>query len=102
MAEDLTTRILIEIRDEMRKTREELGSRIDKTNERLDKTNERLDRLEQRQHEGEIRLATEIVAVAAAVRQLTEHLRDDREVRAQVADHERRLAILETNRAPGE
>jgi chromosome segregation ATPase len=48
--ENLTVRILVEIRDEMRGMREDtnrrldhMGTRIDRTNERLDQTNERLD-----------------------------------------------------------
>lgn len=48
MEEQLTTRILIEIRDEIRRTREDLNGRLDQTNERLDQTNERLDQTNQR------------------------------------------------------
>ena len=54
MTEDLTTRILIQIRDEIVKTNErldatrlELSERLDATNQRLDATNQRLDRHEQ-------------------------------------------------------
>jgi hypothetical protein len=32
----LTTQILVQIRDELTPTREELGARLDQTNERLD------------------------------------------------------------------
>ena len=77
MAQDLTTEILIQIRDEIRKTNERLDStneRLDSTNERLDSTNERLERLEARQTETELRLATELVAVASAVRELKDAL----------------------------
>lgn len=105
VAEDLMTRSLVEIRDEMRRTREELSARLDTTREelstRIDTTNERLDRLEQRQHASEVRLATELVAVAAAIRQLTDLFRDEREVRSQVADHERRLSAIERSRHSG-
>lgn len=60
---DLTTEVLIQIRDE-----------IKRTNERLERTNERLERIEKRQTESEVRLATELVAVAGAVHELREGL----------------------------
>ena len=44
MATDVTTKILIEIRDGIRGTNE----RLDQTNERLDQTNERLDQTNER------------------------------------------------------
>jgi chromosome segregation ATPase len=40
---DMTVKLLEQIRDEIRGTRESLSTRIDATNERLDATNERLD-----------------------------------------------------------
>ena len=55
MPEDLSTQILVQIRDELRGMREAQ----DRTNERLDRTNERLDRVIQEQ----IRHATAIVAL---------------------------------------
>jgi hypothetical protein len=81
---DLTIEILKDIREEGRKT-----------NTRLDTTNERLERLERRQTESEIRLATELVGVAGAVREVRDLLRDDLSVRARVEDHERRLSAVE-------
>ena len=80
----LTVRILTEIRDAVRET-----------NSRLNQTNERLDCLEQRQVETETRLATEVVAVATSVRELREVLLEDRNLRGQIADHERRIRALE-------
>ncbi len=74
---DRTVEILKEIRDEGRKT------------------NERLERLERRQAESEIRIATEIVGVAGAVREVRELLREDLSLRSRVEDHERRLAAIE-------
>ncbi len=62
MSEELTTQILIEIRDGIRQTNERIGS----TNERLDKTNERLDRVVQEQ----IRHATAIVGLERAQRDM--------------------------------
>ena len=40
---NLTTKILIEIRDEIKETRTSLTARLDETNSRLDETNSRLD-----------------------------------------------------------
>jgi hypothetical protein len=76
------------IRDEARLTRGEVRQ-----------TNERLERLERRHAESEIRLATEVVGVAGAVRELRDQLRDDLALRARVDDHERRLLAVE--RRPG-
>jgi hypothetical protein len=108
--EDLTTQVLIEIRDEARLTREEvrslkegvqsLNDEVRKTNERLDGTNTRLDRLERRQVEAEVRISTELVAVAGAVREMKDAFLEDRRLGAQVSDHERRILALES-RNPG-
>jgi uncharacterized protein YlxW (UPF0749 family) len=72
---DRTIEILTEIRDEARKTNEE----VRKTNERIDTTNTRLDDLRtelvRRQTETEVRLATELVGVAGAVREVRDLLR---------------------------
>jgi hypothetical protein len=67
---DLTNEILIEIRDEIRATRTDLGARIDQTNSRIDRTNDRLDRVVQEQ----IRQATAIVAIEAGQREMNETL----------------------------
>jgi hypothetical protein len=99
---DLTIEILRDIRDEAHQT----NQRIDQTNERLDRTNERLDelradlvdrieRVERRQTETEIRLASELVAVGGAVREVRDLLREDRALRDRVDDHERRLSAVE-------
>jgi uncharacterized protein YPO0396 len=95
---DLTVEILKDIRTEIRSTREDLSKRIDQTNARLDHTNEhlhgavgRIDLLV----EGQVRLATEVVAVASSVQQLTEALREDRALRSTVDDHDKRIARLE-------
>ena len=93
---DLSVEILREIRDEIRLTNE----RLHLTNERLDRqTNRlhsRLDGLQQRQSEMESRLATELVAVVGAVRELKDAVLEDRRLRDQVADHATRLRTLET------
>lgn len=94
---ELTVKILGQIRDELRATRSDLTSRLDQTNERLDQTNERLERLERRQIETEVRLSTELVA--SAITDLSKVLAVDRKLRTQVADHEARLKALEKKRA---
>ena len=80
----LTTRVLIEIRDEVRRT-----------NGRLEQTNERLAALEHRQSETEIRLATELVAVTHAVNGVCDLLRANLQLHPRLDDHEQRLATLE-------
>jgi chromosome segregation ATPase len=97
-AESLTITILKEIRDEIRKTNERVeqtNQRLDQTNQRLDQTNQKLAGLERRQTESEVRLATEIIGVAAAVRDLSDLLRADRTLRAKVDEHDQRIHALE-------
>ena len=86
-AGDLTTQILIQIRDEMRNMRKEQTA-----------TNERLEQLEVRHSEDTIRLATEVVAVAKAVGEVRDLLREQRSDRTRLEDHEERISRLE-NRA---
>jgi predicted RNase H-like nuclease (RuvC/YqgF family) len=103
---DLTTQILIDIRDAVRATNERIdqtNQRLDQTNQRLDQTIERLDRsidrldrLERRQVDGEIRIGTEIVAIAGAIRNFHDDYLAERPSRAILQDHERRLRALET------
>lgn len=97
---DLTVEILRGIRDEARAT----NARLDETNARLDaltvevgfaQTPERLDRVERRQTEAEIRWATEVVGVAAAVKEVRDLLRDERWLKKRADDHEARLEALE-------
>jgi len=106
---DLTIEILRSIRDEAHQTNERLeltNQRLDQTNKRIDRTNDRLDqlrtdvvdrieRVERRQTETEIRLASELVAVGGAVREVRDLLREDRTLRDRVDDHERRLSAVE-------
>jgi hypothetical protein len=88
---DLTTQVLVEIRDEIRSTRTDLSSRIDETNTRLD-------RLERRQVEGELRVGTELATLTGVMRDLRDKLIDDHGLRDVVVDHERRLTTLEARR----
>lgn len=92
---DLTTQILIEIREAIRDTNASLSGRIDQTNERLDQSIERLGQLERRQVATEVRLATELAEVSSVIRQLNDSLIEDRRFSARIADHEARIARLE-------
>ena len=74
---------------------ERLSARVDDTNARLERIDSRVVALGDRQTETEVRLATEIIAVARAVGDVRDLLRDNLVVRAQVDDHERRLTALE-------
>lgn len=100
---DLTIEILRRIRDEARLTnqrldelRSDLGGRIDALTGLVDGTNERLERVERRQVESEGRLMTELVALGVTAREVRDALLEDRALRGQVADHERRLVAIET------
>jgi chromosome segregation ATPase len=103
---DLTIEILKGIREETHKTNE----RLDTTNDRLDELRvdlrsglddlrtdlvDRIERVERRQTETEMRLASELVAVGGAVREVRDLLREDRALRDRVDDHERRLSAVE-------
>jgi hypothetical protein len=92
---DLTIEILKGIREELRGT----NARIDGTNERLDRgideSNQRFGHLERTQTETEVRLATELAAVTGAVHEVRDLLREDRQLKQRVDDHERRLAAVE-------
>jgi chromosome segregation ATPase len=63
---DLTTRVLIEIRDEIKATRTELAARLDETNTRIDRTNQHLERLEHRVASMDLRLTTDIAELTRA------------------------------------
>lgn len=98
---DLMVEILKGIRQEIRATNDELQAlktEVRATNARLDETNERLDTLARRETESEVRLATELIGVAAAVDGVRDLLSANLVVRDQVADHERRIALLEQRR----
>jgi hypothetical protein len=99
---DLMTRVLIQIRDETRANREEIkrtNEEIKRTNEELHKTrvelSSRIERLEKRQVESKVRLAAELTAVIGAITELSKLVAEDRQLRTQVQDHEKRLGKLE-------
>ncbi len=74
---DLTTQILVQIRDEMRSMRADLH------------------RLEERQTADSVRLATELVAVAKAVVEVRDLLREQRLDGRRLEDHESRISRIE-------
>jgi hypothetical protein len=96
---NLTTEILVQIRDEMRATRLELRDEIRALREEhsasLSELNDHVDQLERRQTEDAVRLSTEVVALASAVREVRDLLRDQHIERERLEDHERRLRALE-------
>lgn len=92
---DLTVKILSEIRDEIRGTRVDLSAKIDQTNARLEETNQKVDLLARRQTEAEVRLATEIVALAGAVDRTNKLLRERLDDRDRIDDIDRRVSALE-------
>jgi len=81
---DLTIEILRGIRDG-----------VHQTNDRLDDLVDRVERVEGRQTQTEVRLASELVAVGGAVREVRDLLREDHALRDRVDDHERRLTAIE-------
>ena len=102
---ELTIAVLREIRDSVREVRagvdqtnaliDQTNARLEQTNDRIDQTNVRLDRLERRQVESETRIATELIEVANAVRNVKELLERQAADRGKLDDHERRITALE-------
>jgi len=89
--EDLTVRILSEIRDAVVQTNERLdqtNARLDQTNARLDQTNARLDQareeLGRRIVESELRTATAITELAGTMQGVQELLREQLDLRGRV------------------
>lgn len=94
----ITVDILRGIRDGVRDT----NARIDQTNARLDQTNERLDtmreELSRRIVESEIRTSTAITELAGTVRDLTQVLHQQHDLRPRVERCERDIAELKRAR----
>ncbi len=102
-SDDITVRVLVEIRDAVRATNErvdkldgrveqmniDLGKRIDETNHRIDETNQRLSGLE-------IPTATSLNEVTGTLREVTALLRDRLDLRDRVDRCERDIADLKT------
>lgn len=81
--------------DQTNERLEQMSGRLDQGNERLDQTVERLGALERHQTHTEVRLASEIVAVAKAVNEVRDLLREHAVLAPRVDDHERRLSTIE-------
>jgi hypothetical protein len=95
---DVTIEVLQAIRDEVRGLRGDVaGTNASIEALRID-TNARLDSLERRQADTEIRVSSELFALAGAFREVRDLLREDRDLRRQLDDHERRLVAIETQR----
>jgi hypothetical protein len=100
-SDDLTVRVLIEIRDELRTTNQRidgleksLGARIDETNKRIDRLDSRLDLTNRRMAEGEIRTATALADVTGAIRDVHWLLKDRFDLRDRVEKCEREIEEL--------
>ena len=119
--------VLKEIRDEVKATNSRLdqtNSRLDQTNSRLDQTNVRLESVEgrlqfvekrltngfaelsqkietvaARQTEAEIRVATELVAVAGVLHEVRAAIVEKLDNYKMVLDHENRINVLEKRRS---
>jgi chromosome segregation ATPase len=111
MTDDLTVRILSDIRDAVRET----NTRLDETNTRLDgtradlsarigETNSRLEglreELSRRIVESEVRTATALTDLAGTVRDVATLLRDQHDLRPRVERCEQQIAALQ-RQAPG-
>ncbi len=86
------------VREEIRDVRTELRDGLAGVREEILGVSTRVDRLERRQTEGEIRVATELVAIAGVMREVRDELREDRALRVRVDDHERRLRAIESEK----
>ncbi|HEY3816152.1 MAG TPA: hypothetical protein VGL81_03220 [Polyangiaceae bacterium] len=99
---DLTIEILKGIREEARKSNErldalatEVRTGFGEMRAGLFDVRSEVKDLGDRQTATEIRLATELVGVAGAVREVRDLLREDRVLRDRVEDHERRISAME-------
>jgi uncharacterized protein Yka (UPF0111/DUF47 family) len=84
---DLTLEVLNGIRQELRETRDALGSRLDGTNERLEDVSRRV-------VESEIRTSTAIADLAGTVREMTTVLRAANDLRPRVERCEHDIADI--------
>jgi hypothetical protein len=100
---DLTTQVLIEIRDEVRELRGEVGGlrgEVGGLRGEVGGLRGEVNELRQRQVESEIRIATGITDVIGVIGQVRDAILEDRRFAARVDDHERRITALEQR--PGE
>ena len=98
-----TLHVLREIRDELKGTNQRLDrveARVAGVEERVGGVEGSIGSLERRHAETEVRLATELVAVARAVTEVRDLLRDRLDDRDRVDDHEQRLRAIEQRLGP--
>ena len=102
---EVTIEILKDIRNETRKTNERVdvvGGEVQALRGEMRELRfelvDRIERVERRQTETELRIATELVGVAGAVREVRDLLREDRAMRVRLDDHERRITAIEAGR----
>jgi len=104
-SDDLTLRILVDIRDEVRTTREQLdlrmdqvehrlGERIDRLGDRIDGLDNKFDGLEHRLTESEIRTATELKGLAGTLQDIKDLFRDRLDLRDRVTRCEHDIGEL--------
>lgn len=86
---------LTELRGEMRSELGELRGGLGELRSELGELRRDVGDLRDRQTGAEVRLATELVGVAGAVREVRDLLREDRALRGRVEDHERRISAIE-------
>lgn len=100
MVADITVEILREIRDGIHET----NARLDQTNARLDQTNARMeqgfDALSRRLVESELRTATALVDLAGSVREVTDLLRSQNDLRPRVEKCEAEIGQLKKRLRP--
>jgi predicted nucleic acid-binding Zn-ribbon protein len=92
---DITIEILKDIRSELHDGLQSVRDEIQGVREEVQGVREEVRDVRRRQTEGEIRVATELVAIAGVMREVRDELREDRALRARVDDHERRLRAIE-------
>jgi hypothetical protein len=101
---DVTIEILQGIRDEIRETRGELRTTRTELSNRIDETNVRLyemrTELSRRIVESEVRTATAITDLAGTVREMTDVLRSQNDLRPRVERCERDIAELKRRSGP--
>jgi len=104
-SDDLTVRVLVEIREELRSglhevrnglqdVREELRSGLSEVRHEIRNTNERLDRAEDRIVASEIRTATAITDLHGTLREVSDWLKDQRDLRDRVQRCEHEIGEL--------
>jgi chromosome segregation ATPase len=91
---DVTLEVLKDIRQELRETRTELKGEIGGLREEIRNTNTRVDALSDRVVESEVRVATAVTDLHGTVRELTDMLRAQHDLRPRVDRCERDISDI--------